>query len=143
MCQKPLHQSFRMQSLEEEQTTLAIEIFFIESVMVMVNNNHWKAAWKEIGEFGPGFSTPSYHTIRNVLLDKCYIEVKERIGKIILGNISLSVCMFVSVGWSNVQRRPLINVIVVCLRGETFIKVNDSSGAIKSGRYIFVVLINV
>ena len=109
----------------------------------MVDNPHWKHAWKKIGEYGPGFCAPSYHTIRNDLLDKCYVEVKERVSRIVLSNILYSGCTIVSDGWSNVQRRPLINVMVVCPRGETFIKSIDSSGAIKSGMYIADVLSTV
>ena len=109
----------------------------------MVDSDHWKHAWKKIGEYGSGFSAPSYHTIRNELLDKCYEEVKERVSRIILSNISYSGCTIVSDGWSNVQRRPLINVMVVCPRGETFVKSIDSSGAIKSGAYIADVLTTV
>ena len=52
-------------------------------------------------------------------------------------------CTIVSDGWSNAQRRLLIDVMLVCPRGETFIKSIDSSGAIKSGAYIADALVNV
>ena len=54
----------------------------------------------------------------------------------ILRNIFYSRCTIVSDGWSNVQRRPLIDVMVVRPRGKTFINTIDKFGAIKSGAYI-------
>ena len=81
--------------------------------------------------------------MQNELLDRCFVEVKERVAKTILSNILYSRCTIARDGWSNVQRRPLINVMLVCPRGETFIKSIDSFGAIKSGAYIANALVNV
>ena len=64
-------------------------------------------------------------------------------AKTILSIILYSGCTIVSDGWSNVQRRPLINVMLVCPRGETFIKSIDSSSAIKSSAFITNALVNV
>ena len=41
------------------------------------------------------------------------------------------------------QRRPLINIMVVCPRGECFVKAVDSSGEIKSGAYIASIISDV
>ena len=54
----------------------------------------------------------------------------------ILSNLSTTACTIVSDGWSNVQRRPLINIMIVSPCGETFLRAVDSSGKIKSGHYI-------
>ena len=72
--------------------------------MLMVESDHWKKAWKKIGEFGPSFSPPTYHSMQNDLFDKCYDHVKERVQRVILNNIFLSGCTIVSDGWSNVQQ---------------------------------------
>ena len=92
--------------------------------------------WKKIGEYGLGFTGASYHTIWNELLDRCFVKVKEPVAKTILSNILYS-------GWSNAQRRPLINVMLVCPRGKTFIKPIYNSSAIKSGAYIADAFVNV
>ena len=81
--------------------------------------------------------------MRNDLLEKCYGQVKERVQRIILSNIVLSGCTIVSDGWSNVQRKPLINIMVVSPRGETFVRAIDSAGSIKSGTYIADVISSV
>ena len=74
------------------------------------------------------------------MLDKCGETVKGRVKRVVLSNMSINRCPIVCDGWSNVQRRPLINVMVVSPRGETFMRVVDSSGKIKSGAYIADVL---
>ena len=81
--------------------------------MLMVKSNHWKKSWKKIGEFGLGFSPSTYHCMQNDLLDKCYGHVKEHVQRVILNNILLSGCTIVSDDWSNVQRKPLINIMIV------------------------------
>ena len=79
----------------------------------MFQSNHWKKSWKKIDEFGPSFSLPTYYAMQNDLLNKCYAQVKKHIQRIILSNILLSRCTIVSNGWSNVQRKPLTNMILV------------------------------
>ena len=51
--------------------------------------------------------------MQNNLLDKCYDHVKEHVQRVILNNISLSGCNIVSDGWSNVQRKPIIILMIV------------------------------
>ena len=64
------------------------------------------------------FTPPTYHVMQNDLLEKCYAQVKERMQKVIFNNIELSGCTIVSDRWSNVQRKSLINLMVVLPRGE-------------------------
>lgn len=145
MCarQTSLMESFRGSLLEEAQMALAKGIFFSGNAISMVNNEHWKFSWKKIGEYGSGFSAPSYHSMRHNIMDKCYGEVKERVNRIIISNLSITGCSMVCDGWSNIQRRPLINIMAVFPRGETFIRAIDSIGKIKSGAYIADVLNDV
>ena len=82
------------------------------------------------------FEAPSYHTMRNDMLDKCCNQVKEHVQNVILNNISFSSYTIVSDGWSNAHRRPFINIMHVSNRGETFVQAIDSNGCIKYGLYI-------
>ena len=139
MCarQTSLIEIFEGLLLEEAQMALAKGIFFSGNAILTINNEHWKFTWKKISEYVPRFSAPSYHSMRHDILDKCYEEVKERVNRIIISNLSITGCSFVcDDGWSNIQRRPLINIMVVSPRGETFIRAIDSTGKIKSGAYI-------
>ena len=131
--QATLVQSFRATALDEAQLAVAKAIYFTGSSLSMVNQDAWKTAWKKIGEFGPGFTPPTYNHMRNKLLEKCYLQTKENVERLIINTTDQSGCTIVSDGWSNVQRRPLINIMLVCPRGECFMKAIDSSGEIKSG----------
>ncbi len=104
MHQTSLQQSLcRTGLLKDAQLALAEVIYFFGNAMMMVDSEHWwKRAWKKIGEFRPRFSPPTYHSMRNDLLEKCYGQVKERVQRIILSNIELSGCGIVSDGWSNI-----------------------------------------
>ena len=52
MRQTSLQQSLRTGLLEDVQLALAEAIYFSGSAMMMVDSEHWKRAWKKIGEFG-------------------------------------------------------------------------------------------
>lgn len=87
--QTSLDESFRSTLLEDAQLALfAKAIFFSGSAMSMVDNMHWTSAWKNIGEFGAGFTSPPYHVMRHSMLDKCTDLVKERVQRVILSNLS-------------------------------------------------------
>ena len=60
--------------------------------------------------------------------------------RVILSNIEFFECSIVSDDWSNVQRKPLINVMIVSSRGETFVCAIDSHGQIKSKLFIIDVI---
>ena len=81
--------------------------------------------------------------MQNDLLEKCYGHVNKHVQRVILNNILLFGCTIVSDGWSNVQKRPLINIMVVSPRGEEFVRAVDSAGAIKSGAYIAELIASV
>ena len=120
MCEASLQESLRGKCIDNAQVALAKAIYFLRSPMMMVDNAHWKRAGRKIGEFGAGFDPPSYHVMQNDLLEKCYAQVKEHVQKVVLSNIELLGCSIVSDGWSNIQRKPWINVMIISPRGETF-----------------------
>ena len=138
--QTSLHESFSASLIEEAQLALAKAVYFFDGAMAIVNNAHWKHAWKKIGEFGSNFMTPLYHAMRHGMLDKYTKLVKERVERMVLRNIPTTACTIVSDGWLNVQRRALINIMAILPRGETFFRAVDSFGKIKSGHYIVDVL---
>ena len=72
---------------------------FFDNMMSMVDNTHWRLAWKKIGEFGASFTTPSDHTMRHGMLDKCTNLVRERVQRVILSSLSFSGHTFVCSDW--------------------------------------------
>lgn len=63
--QVSLEYSFCATALEDAQLTLAQAIYVTSGSLAMVTHDAWKSAWKKIGEYGPGFTPPTYHHMRN------------------------------------------------------------------------------
>ena len=82
--------------MEEAQLALAKAIYFIGGSLAMVNHDEWKTAWKKIGEYGPTFTPPTYHHMRNQLLDKCYTNTQQDVERLIINAMDQSGCTIVS-----------------------------------------------
>ena len=75
--------SFHTSALEEAHLALAQAIFCTGSSLTMDNHDEWKSAWKKIGEFGQGFTPPTYHHMQNQLLDKFYSNMQQDVKKLL------------------------------------------------------------
>ncbi|KAG6498179.1 hypothetical protein ZIOFF_046091 [Zingiber officinale] len=89
----------------------------------------------------PGYLPPGYNLLRTSLLQK----EKAHIGKLLEPTKAawkekgVSIC---SDGWSDVQRRSLINIMVVCESGPMFLKAINCEGEYKDKTFISKLLIN-
>ena len=99
-----LEASFKTLALEEAQLALVKAVYFTGGSLFIVTRDAWKDAWKRIGEYGVGFTPPTYHHMRNQLLDKCYANIEHEVQRVILNTIEQSGCTIVSDGWSSSQR---------------------------------------
>ena len=66
MCQVSLQESLRGGRLDDAQMALAEAVYFSGSSMMMVDNVHYKRAWKKIGEFGLGLIRPHITVCRMI-----------------------------------------------------------------------------
>ncbi|KAH7847845.1 hypothetical protein Vadar_030829 [Vaccinium darrowii] len=82
-----------------------------------------------------GYTPPSYNRLRNTLLsqEKTHINRLLQPFKDTWRKKGLSLC---SDGWSNIQRRPLINIMAASQSGAMFVKAIDASGNIKDADYV-------
>ncbi|XP_050259195.1 uncharacterized protein LOC126704219 [Quercus robur] len=87
----------------------------------------------------PGYLPPEYNALRTTLLQKERAHV-ERLLKPIKDSWLENGVSIVSDGWSDPQRRPLINIMAVSDGGPVFIKAIDGSGEFKDKHYIAGVL---
>ncbi|XP_075665579.1 uncharacterized protein LOC142635278 [Castanea sativa] len=87
----------------------------------------------------PGYVPPGYNGLRTTLLQKERAHV-EGLFKPIKDFWLENGVSIVSNGWSDPQRRPLINIMVVSDGGPVFIKAIDGSGEFKDKHYIAGVL---
>ncbi|XP_030939972.1 uncharacterized protein LOC115964879 [Quercus lobata] len=87
----------------------------------------------------PGSLPPGYNALRTTLLQKERAHV-ERLLKPIKNSWLENGVSRVSDGWSDPQRKPLINIMTVSDGGPMFIKAIDGSGEFKDKHYIAGVL---
>ena len=87
----------------------------------------------------PGYLPSGYNALRTTLLQKERAHV-ERLLKPIKDSWLENGVSIVSDGWSDPQRRPLINIMAVSDGGPVFIKAIDGSGEFKDKHYIAGVL---
>ncbi|KAL0005250.1 hypothetical protein SO802_012811 [Lithocarpus litseifolius] len=87
----------------------------------------------------PGYVPPGYNALRTTLLQKERANV-ERLLKPIKDSWLANGVSIVSDGWSDPQRRPLINIMVASDRGPVFIKAIDGSSEFKDKHFIARVL---
>ncbi|KAL4598363.1 hypothetical protein ACB092_11G054500 [Castanea dentata] len=87
----------------------------------------------------PGYIPPGYNVLRTTLLQREKAHV-DRLLKPIKDFWVENGVSTVSDGWSDPQRRPLINIMVVSDGGPVFIKAIDGLGEFKDKHYIAGVL---
>ena len=87
----------------------------------------------------PDYIPPGYNALRTTFLQKERAHV-ERLLKPIKDFWLENGVNIVSDGWSDPQRRPLINIMAVSDGGPMFIKAIDGSGEFKDKHYIARVL---
>ncbi|KAG6536871.1 hypothetical protein ZIOFF_001947 [Zingiber officinale] len=88
-----------------------------------------------------GYLPPGYNLLRTSLLQK----EKAHIGKFLEPTKAAWKQKGVSIssdGWSDVQRKPLINIMIVCESGPMFLKVINCEGEYKDKAFISKLLIN-
>ncbi|XP_057418592.1 uncharacterized protein LOC130712795 [Lotus japonicus] len=82
-----------------------------------------------------GFVPPGYNSIRTTLLQKEKANIMKLLEPIKDTWLEKGVSI-VTDGWTDVQRRPLINFMAICDSGPMFLKSVDGSGEFKDKHYI-------
>eukprot|EP00253_Pinus_taeda_P004216 PITA_04216 len=96
-------------------------------------------ACKMMAGFGKGYLPPSSETLRTTILKRSKERVTNNLQKI-KDSWKETGCTILSDGWSDMNHRPLINVLVSCPKGVLFLKAVDASGNKKTSEYIFKIL---
>ena len=105
-------------------------------------NPHYRSSYAFAANHSvPGYLPLGYNALRTTLLQKERTHV-ERLLKLIKDTWLENGVSIVSDGWSDPQRRPLINIMAVSDRGLVFIKTIDGLGEFKDKHYIARVLKN-
>ncbi|PHT89161.1 hypothetical protein T459_04274 [Capsicum annuum] len=83
----------------------------------------------------PNYVPPTYNRLRTTLLAQGKANINKKLQPIrdTWKRKGLSIC---SDGWSDIKRRPLINIMGASSGGPTFLKSINSSSVVKDGGYI-------
>ena len=106
-----------------------------EIPFIFFANEDVKAAFAAVAKFGTSYSVPSVPHMKSTLLEREKQIVDDRVQRL-LSDIGTTSCTITSDGWTSVQKRPLLNCLAVCNKGEVFLGALDTSGATKNAEYV-------
>ncbi|XP_021717464.1 uncharacterized protein LOC110685280 [Chenopodium quinoa] len=109
---------------------LARNPYYVSSYTIAANSNL------------SGYKPPRYNKLRTTLLCKEKENV-DRLLQLIKATWKTKGVSIVSDGWSDPQRRPLINIMIASETGPMFMKAIDCSGEIKDKDFIATLLSEV
>ncbi|KAK3184883.1 hypothetical protein Dsin_032169 [Dipteronia sinensis] len=99
-------------------------------------NPHYVNAFKSVCSNPiPGYLPPGYNSLRTTLLQKEKANI-ERLLNPIKDSWTVKGVSVCSDGWSDSQRRPLINIMATCEIGPMFLKAVNCEGEFKDKHFI-------
>eukprot|EP00253_Pinus_taeda_P032068 PITA_32068 len=125
---------------KQEVDDVVGDMFFESTILFNVARNpYFINACKMMAGFGKGYVPPSSETLRTTILKRSKERVTNNLQKI-KDSWKETECTILSDGWSNMNHRPLINMLVSCPKGVLFFKVIDALGNKKTSEFIFKIL---
>ncbi|XP_060200771.1 uncharacterized protein LOC132629044 [Lycium barbarum] len=116
---------------------LAARMFYASGLSFNLANSPYFKKYSKFLADNPlaGYTPPTYNRLRTSLLsqEKMNIMTKLQPIKDSWKKKGLSIC---SDGWSDVKRRPLINIMAASSGGPIFLNSINSSGIVKDGDYV-------
>ncbi|XP_075515270.1 uncharacterized protein LOC142549918 [Primulina tabacum] len=138
----PLEKAFNLNARDEMHSEIA-RLFYTGGLSFNIARNpHYIRAFSMATQRTiPGYLPPGYNLLRTTLLqrEKAHIEKLLEPTKAAWKQKGVSIC---SDGWSDVQRRPLINIMAVCESGPMFLKPINCEGEYKDKSFISKLLID-
>jgi len=98
--------------------------------MNALNSSSYQRMIDEIASVGPGYKGPSYHAMRTTLLS----DMKKEVQLLVDSFRSLwteTGCTIMADGWQDQKNRQLINFLVYCPKGISFIQFVNASDVVK------------
>ena len=135
-----IEKTFNMGAREIVDSEIA-RMFYIGGLSFhFARNPYYACAFKSASQL-PGYVPPGYNALRTTLLQKEKSNIEKLLEPIkkTWNEKGESIC---SDGWSDVQRRPLINIMAVSKSGPMFLKAINYEGETKDKHFITYLLIN-
>ncbi|RVW75184.1 hypothetical protein CK203_053888 [Vitis vinifera] len=117
---------------------MAVGRFFYDACIPTnaVNSFYFKPMLDAISAIGPGYKGPNYHQLRVNLLKDAKKEVQLLVDsyRAIWAKVG---CTIMGDGWTDNRQRTLINFLVYCPEGISFMKSVDASDIVKDATNLF------
>ncbi|XP_034710479.1 uncharacterized protein LOC117933194 [Vitis riparia] len=117
---------------------MAVGRFFYDACIPTnaVNSFYFKPMLDAISAIGPGYKGPNYHQLRVNLLKDAKKEVQLLVDSYhaIWAKVG---CTIMGDGWTDNRQRTLINFLVYCPEGISFVKSVDASDIVKDETNLF------
>ncbi|XP_027098997.2 uncharacterized protein [Coffea arabica] len=112
---------------------MTIALWFYDACIPInaINSPFFQKAIDQIASMGHGYKGPSYHSLRVNLLRnaKRYVKLVVDSFRNTWAEIG---CTIMGDGWKDTRQRPLINFLIYCPKGISFIKSVDASDIVTS-----------
>ncbi|XP_010468542.1 PREDICTED: uncharacterized protein LOC104748632 [Camelina sativa] len=118
-----------MQSKERiHDVDMSVALWFYDACIPMnaVNSPLFQPMMNKVASMGHGYVGPSYHALRVGLLRDSKVQVSLIIDKF-RSTWATTRCTLMADGWKDTRQRPLVNFLVYCPKGITFLKSVDAS----------------
>jgi len=125
---------------EETDSRVARCIYACGIPFNVVRFPYWQDMIRAINKAPQGYKGSNYEKVRTQLLK----NEKDRVEDILApihSSWNISGVTIVSNGWTDIRRRPLINIIATSPKGAMFIKAEHCSGEVKDAQFIADVII--
>ncbi|RVW28389.1 hypothetical protein CK203_109069 [Vitis vinifera] len=121
------------------RANMAVGRFFYDACIPTnaMNSFYFKPMLDAISAIGPGYKGPNYHQLRVNLLKDAKKEVQLLVDsyRAIWAKVG---CTIMGDGWTDNRQRTLINFLVYCPEGISFVKFVDASDIVKDASNLFL-----
>jgi len=134
--QRPLPEAFHEAKKKELDEKWASFFYEANVPFNVARNPAFIEAVKATSKARFDYVPPSYHQLRTNLIEPKRKQIQKEIEektKFAVKNYGVSIC---TDGWDDVNRRPLLNVMMSCPAGDVFLGSIDTTGQKKNMRYI-------
>ena len=122
----------------KKRVDMAIARFMYNACIPLnaVNSNYYQPMLNAIASIGPGYMGPNYHALQVPLLKEAKREVQMIVDSYRTYWAERG-CTIMADGWTDNRQRTLINFLVYCSKGITFIRYVDDSNMVKDAVFLF------
>ncbi|XP_071921395.1 uncharacterized protein [Coffea arabica] len=128
-----------MQSKEaKEKVDMVVAKWMIDASIPFnaANSAYYQTMFDAACSFGAGYKAPNFYDLRGYLLTKNVEQVKNFVNSF-RTTWKETGCTIMADGWTDQQRRTLINFLAYCPRGTVFLKSVDALDASKTAEMLY------